>query len=128
MKNISKLTSPRTAKLHDSEASANPAPGGDTCGDGEFRGVWGSSKCTDELMDPGDLLASIRAAEEARNKVGNIVGAPVPRRWVDGDKCGMSMISGCWGRKKNMCREHILTPGETTALGTLTTRLHRWVD
>ena len=50
--------SKKTANLHDREASANPAPGGDTCGDGEFRGVWGSSKCKDELMDPGDLLAT----------------------------------------------------------------------
>jgi hypothetical protein len=99
-----------------------------------FNAVWGSSKDRKFMLDPAGLAEFISSYKGCQKDISasldeNVrVGKPVPSRAAIVKDMPISLVQGCYGNKKNICRVHGMTSEQHQALDRLAAQLSKWAE
>ena len=112
-------------------SGALPRPAALCHDDTPFCSLWGSSGNNPAfLVAPNEIVEFQREAKIeqtlAHHDPSVFVSSPVPQRCSSAIDAGA--MRGCFWNKKNICRQHVLSPGDRHLLDGLVDRLKRWVD
>lgn len=100
---------------------------------GTFKGLWGLSSDERHLVAPSALVAagvhtSVPSKDIVWDDPSIWVRDDAPDRSSQAADVSPSVLYGCYGKKRNICREHSLDPRTVRSLDRLVARLSAWTD